>query len=68
MAIDKDTSFYIPELSDLSIKYKMYFAFLKIINIIKTITLSKPDVELIAKKNQNINKCKNTLKDLCESL
>ena len=34
----------------------------------KKILLSNPNSELIAQKNQEINKCQNALKDLCDSL
>ena len=63
--INKETSFYIPELTK---KDEMFSSFNKIIKIIKKILLSKPNSELIAQKNQEINKCKNALKDLCDSL
>ena len=63
--IDKDTSFYIPELNS---KFLMAYAFHKINKIIENITLSKPDTKIIAKKNQKINNCYNALKDLCKSL
>ena len=63
--IDNSTSFYIPELTN---EFIMTYAFKKIITIIENITFSKPNTEIIAKKNQQINNCNNALKDLCESL
>ena len=63
--IDKDTCFYIPELTN---EFIMTYAFQKIIKIIENITLSKPNTQIIANKNQKINKCNNALKDLCQSL
>ena len=46
----------------------MSIAFNKIINIIEDISKSNIEIELIAKKNQKINNCQNSLKDLCKSL
>ena len=63
--IDRETSFYIPELK---FKDEMYSAFKKITKIINRVSLSKPNSKLIALKNQEINNCKNALKDLCDSL
>ena len=63
--IDKDTSFYIPELTN---GFVMTYAFQRIIKIIENITFSNPNTQIIAKKNQAINKCENALKDLCYSL
>lgn len=40
----------------------------KIINIIENITRNNPKSQLIAEKNQMINKCENTLEDLCKYL
>lgn len=63
--IDKETSFYIPELDNTN---NMLLAFNKIMNIIENISNSNVKSELIAKKNQMINKCQNSLIDLCKSL
>ena len=46
----------------------MRSAFTKIIKIIKTISTNNPNSKLIARKNQMINNCQNSLKDLCENL
>ena len=43
-------------------------AFKKIMGIIENITFSEPDLNLIAKQNQEINKCEKTLDDLCEGI
>ena len=63
--IDNETSFYIPELENLD---NMKIAFNKIMNIIENISRSNVRTELIAKRNQKINKCENALIDLCQSL
>jgi len=65
LIINKETSFYIPELSS---QDNIILASKKIINIIETISEKNPSSELIAKKNQMINKCENSLKDLCKRL
>ena len=43
-------------------------AFKKIMNIIEKISSLNVQTQLIAKKNQMINKCENSLIDLCKSL
>ena len=63
--IDKQTSFYIPELD---IEDKIDIAFHKIMNIVENISKSNINIELIAKKNQMINRCENALIDLCKNL
>ena len=63
--IDKESSFYIPELS---YKNSIEIAFKKIMNIIEKISRLNVQTQLIAKKNQMINKCENSLIDLCKSL
>ena len=65
LVIDKETSFYIPELSTID---NITLASEKIINIIDIVSKKNPNSELIAKKNQMINNCQNSLKDLCKSL
>jgi hypothetical protein len=65
LVIDKNTSFFIPELAN---EFDMQPAYKKIMGIIKNITFSEPDSNLIAKKNQEINKCEKTLDDLCEGI
>ena len=65
LVIDKNTTFFVPELAyenDISYAYK------KIIEITEMITKSNPNSQLIAKQNQEINKCENALDDLCNSL
>ena len=64
-AISKDSSFYIPELA---YQYSMKPAYQKIIGIIKNVSLSFPNSQQIASKNQEINKCQKALDDLCKSL
>ena len=46
----------------------MTLAFNKILNIIEKLSKKKINTELIARKNQIINSCENTLIDLCKSL
>ena len=65
LVIDNNTCFYIPELENTD---NMEPASNKILKIIKTINKRNIDSQLIAKKNQMINNCKNALKDLCEGL
>ena len=63
--IDKNTSFFIPELTN---EFDMKPAYNKIMRIIEIISASEPNMTLIAKKNQEINKCEKTLDDLCDSI
>lgn len=65
LVIDKDTSFYIPELAD---EFNMKKAYENIMEKIENISKLNPDTYLIAKKNQDINKCEKSLEDLCKSL
>jgi len=65
LVIDNNTSFFVPELAD---KNSISCAYKKIIEIIEMITKSNPNCLLIAKRNQEINKCENALDDLCNSL
>jgi hypothetical protein len=64
-AISNNTSFYVPELT---YKDNMKPAYKKIFDIIKNISLSFPNTQQIAKKNQEINKCQKALDDICKSL
>ena len=65
MAINNNTSFFIPELSDES---DMNQAYLRIVQIIKNISISEPNLKKLAKINQEINRCENALDDLCNSI
>jgi len=65
LVIDKDTSFFVPELA---IKANMKYAYKIIFDKINFITKLNPSTKLISKKNQEINKCQNSLNDLCKSL
>ena len=65
LVIDKTTSFYIPELTN---ENNMSSAYYRIMKTIQIITSKHPNMKLIAEKNQNINKCQNALKDLCNSI
>lgn len=65
LVIDNNTSFFVPELAD---KNSISCAYKKIIEIIEMITKSNPNCLLIAKRNQEINKCENALDDLRNSL
>ena len=63
--IDKESSFFIPELASVN---NIKLAFNKIMNIIQNLSKSNIQTELIAKKNQMFNKCENALIDLCKSI
>ena len=63
--IDNETSYYIPELANIN---NIELAFHKIMKIIGFLSYSNIKTELIAKKNQMINKCENSLVDLCKNL
>ena len=63
--IDNETSYYIPELANIN---NIESAFHKIMKIIDSLSYSNIKTELIAKKNQMINKCENSLVDLCKNL
>ena len=65
LVIDNETSFYIPELSTID---NISLASKKIIDTIDIVSKKNPNLELIAKKNQMINNCQNSLRDLCKSL
>ena len=65
LIIHNDTGFYVPELAnenDMSQAYKI------IMTKIENITNSQPNTQIIAKINQEINKCQNALNDLCENI
>lgn len=65
LIIDKETGFFVPELANVK---NMKYAFNIIMKKIKIISKTFPDAEKIAKKNQKINQCQNSLKDLCKGL
>ena len=65
LVIDKETSFYVPELAN---ENDMKNAYNIIIKKINNITKLNPNLNIIAKKNQEINKCENSLHDLCKKL
>ena len=46
----------------------MSHAFINIYKKMEIITNINPDTQLIAEKNQNINKCQNSLDDLCKGI
>ena len=65
LVIDNESTFFIPELEN---KDNIEFAYNKIIEIIELIKKSGSNTEIIAKKNQIVNSCENSLIDLCKSL
>ena len=65
LIIDKDTGFFIPELSN---EFNINIAYNIIIKKIKILEKLDINTKLIAKKNQEINKCQNALNDLCNGL
>ena len=65
LAINNETSIYIPELANID---NLELTAQKILKNIENISRRKPNSQLIAKKNQIINNCRNSLKDLCDSL
>ena len=64
LILDK-SSFYIPELTN---ENDMIRAFINIYKKMEIITNINPDIQLIAEKNQKINKCQNSLNDLCKGI
>ena len=58
-------SYYIPELAD---KADMKKAYKKIMPIIRRLMKFTPNSKKIAKQNQEINKCKKALDDLCKGI
>ena len=65
LIIHKDTGFYVPELAN---KKDMSQAYKIILEKIENITNLQPNTQLIAKINQEINKCQNALNDLCKNI
>ncbi len=65
LVIDKTTSFYIPELTN---ENDMSPAFINIYKKMEIITNNHPNSQIIAEKNQKINKCQNALEDLCKAI
>lgn len=65
LIIDKDTGFFVPELSN---EFNINIAYNIIIKTIKILEKLDINTKLIAKKNQEINKCQNALNDLCNGL
>ena len=63
--LDKNTGFFIPELAN---EHDMKYAFKIIMKKIEKISKSNPNLELIAKINQENNKCEKALEDLCNNL
>ena len=63
--IDNETGFFVPELSN---EIDMNKAFNSIIKNIQYLTKLPINSKLIAKKNQEINKCQKVLNELCNSL
>ena len=62
--ISDKTGYYIPELENKNLTY----AFNKIMKIINDLSKKNPDTRNIAQINQDINKCENTLDDLCNGI
>jgi hypothetical protein len=65
LIIHENTGFYVPELVN---KDDMKQAFKIIIEKIENITNLHPNTLSIAKINQEINKCQNSLNDLCQNI
>lgn len=65
LIIHNETGFYVPELAD---KNDMNQAYQIIMKIIEIVTNLNPNTQSVAKINQEINKCQNSLNDLCKSL
>jgi len=63
--IDNESSFYISELASIN---NIKLAFDKIMIIMERISKLNIKSEIIAKKNQNFNRCENSLIDICKSL
>ena len=63
--INKNSCYYVPELAN---EKDMNQAFQIIMKKIELITNMNPNAQLIAKINQEINKCENALNDLCENI
>ena len=65
LVISKKTGFYIPELTN---ENDMNEAYINIMKKIEIILNKHSNTQLIAKINQEINKCQNAFDDLCKSL
>ena len=65
LVISKKTGFYIPELTN---ENDMKEAYINIMKKIEIILNKHSNTQLIAKINQEINKCQNAFDDLCKSL
>ena len=65
LVIDNTTSYYIPELAK---KNDLKPAFKKIMKIIEHLEANHPNMELIARTNQEINRCEKALEDLCKGI
>ena len=65
LIIHNDTGFYVPELAN---RKDMNQAYKIIMKKIERITKLQPNTQIIAKINQEINKCQNALNDLCENI
>ena len=63
--LHEKTSFLIPELL---YDYNLKPAFAKIMKIFQSISNSNPNTQLIAKINQDVNKCQRAFDDLCKGL
>ena len=63
--LNEETTFLIPELHN---DNNMKPAFDKIIKIIQRISNSHPNIQLIAKINQDVNKCQRAFDDLCRGI
>ena len=65
LVICNETTFHIPELETIN---NINLAAKKILEIIENVSKKNPESELIAEKNQKVNKCENALNDLCKRL
>ena len=65
LAIHNKTSLYIPELENID---NMQPAFNIIIQNMKNISDSNPNTEIMARINQEINKCERALDDMCKGI
>lgn len=65
LIIHKDTGFFVPELSN---EFNISLAYNIIINKIDNLKKLNINSKLIAKINQEINNCQNSLDDLCKGL
>jgi len=62
---DVTTGYYIPELAS---EDNIESAYKIIMEIVDKVTKENPDSEIIAKTNQEVNRCERALDDLCQSL